>query len=119
MTRAKLKRLRGDNPSIRVDLIIAASELEDCAQLLGTENKANVYYHAATCYESACELVRASAAYIRAGRHTHGVQILFDARDFNNGASALVDNRRHLDKDFFESLRNQARMHFFSRREYK
>ncbi|CEL56912.1 TPR and ankyrin repeat-containing protein 1 OS=Mus musculus GN=Trank1 PE=2 SV=3 [Rhizoctonia solani AG-1 IB] len=118
MTRAKLKRLRGDNPSIRVDLIIAASELEDCAQLLGTENKANVYYHAATCYESACELVRASAAYIRAGQHTHGVQILFDARDFNNGASALVDNRRHLDKDFFESLRNQARMHFFSRREY-
>ncbi|CAE6496666.1 unnamed protein product [Rhizoctonia solani] len=118
MTRARLKRLRGDNPAVRIELVIAASELEDCAQLPQVGNKTNIYYHAATCYESARELVRASAAYIRAGRHTHGIQILFDARDFNNGASALVDNRQHLDKGFFESLREQARMHFFSRREY-
>ncbi|CAE6472733.1 unnamed protein product, partial [Rhizoctonia solani] len=118
MTRAKLKRLRGDNPSVRIELVIAATELEDCTQLPEIGNKANVYHHAATCYESARELIRASAAYIRAGRHPYGVQILFDARDFSNGARALVDNRQHLDKDFFKSLREQARMHFFSRREY-
>ncbi|KAH7337230.1 P-loop containing nucleoside triphosphate hydrolase protein [Rhizoctonia solani] len=118
MTRARLRRLRGDNPSVRIDLIVAASELEECTQLPGIGNKANIYYHAATCYESAHELVRASAAYIHAGRHTRGVQILFDARDLNNGAKALVDNQKHLDKDFFESLREEARMHFFTRREY-
>ncbi|CAE6496461.1 unnamed protein product [Rhizoctonia solani] len=118
MTRAKLKRLRGDNPAVRIELIVAASELEECAQLPGIGNKTNIYYHAATCYEGARELVRASAAYIQAGRHTHGVQILFDARDFKNGASTLVTNRQHLNKDLFESLREQARMHFFSRREY-
>ncbi|CAE6542887.1 unnamed protein product [Rhizoctonia solani] len=118
MTRAKLKRLRGDSPAVRVELIVAASELEECTRLPEIKNKTNIYYHAATCYESARELVRASAAYIQAGRHAHGVQILFDARDFNNGAIALADNRKHLDKVFFESLREQARMYFFSRREY-
>ncbi|CAE6436866.1 unnamed protein product [Rhizoctonia solani] len=118
MTRAKLRRLRSDNPSVRIDLIVAASELEECTQLREIGNRANIYYHAATCYESAHELVRASAAYIQAGRHTHGVQILFDARDLNNGAKALVNNREHLDKGFFESLREEARMHFFNRREY-
>ncbi|CAE7144637.1 unnamed protein product [Rhizoctonia solani] len=117
MTRAKLKRLRGDNPAVRIELIVAASELEECAQIPGIGNKTNIYYHAATCYESARELIRASVAYIQAGRHTHGVQILFDARDFNNGATALVYNRKHLDKDFFESSREQARAYFFSRRD--
>ncbi|KAG8731048.1 hypothetical protein FRC11_005260, partial [Ceratobasidium sp. 423] len=118
MTRAKLKRLRGDNPSVRIELVVAATELEDCARLPELGNKTNIYYHAATCYESARELVRASTAYIRAGRHTYGVQILFDARDFNHGAKALIDNRQYLDKGFFGSLREQARMHFFGRREY-
>ncbi|KAG8735089.1 hypothetical protein FRC10_011007 [Ceratobasidium sp. 414] len=119
MTRAKLKRLRGDSPAVRVDLIAAAVELEDCATLPGIGNKANVYYHAATCYESARDWLRASAAFVRAGRHTHGVQILFDARDFTHGAKVLVDNREHIDKQTFESLREQARQYFFSRHEYR
>ncbi|KAG9121518.1 hypothetical protein FRC07_002483 [Ceratobasidium sp. 392] len=57
MTRAKLKRLRGDSPAVRVDSVAAALELEECAKFQGVGNVANVYYHAATCYEGAPDIL--------------------------------------------------------------
>lgn len=119
MNRTKLKRLRGDSPIIRKELTAAASELEDCAEILPLSQRTNVCYHAATCFESAREWVRASGAFIRAGRHDHGVQILFEAREFIHGAKTLIDNRQHLEPQNFESFREQARIYFLGRHEYR
>ncbi|KAG8795770.1 hypothetical protein FRC12_009777 [Ceratobasidium sp. 428] len=119
MTRAKLKRLRGDSPAVRIDLIAAASELEDCANIPGIGNTSNIYYHAATCYEGAHELVRASAAFVRAGRPTYAAQILFDARNFTHGARILVENREDIERQTFDSLRELARSHFLQHNEYR
>lgn len=119
MSRTKLKRLRGDSPIIRKELAAAASELEDCAENLPLSQQKNVCYHAATCFESAREWVRASSAFFRAGKHDHGVQILFEARDFIHGAKALIENRQYLEPKNFDVFREQARMHFLSRHEYR
>ncbi|KAF8595241.1 P-loop containing nucleoside triphosphate hydrolase protein [Ceratobasidium sp. AG-I] len=119
MTRTKLKRLRGDNPIIRKELAAAASELEKCAETLALSQRTNVYFHAATCFENAREWVQASGAFFRAGRHGHGVKILFDARDFIHGAKALIENRPHLEPKDFEVFREQARVHFLNKHEYR
>lgn len=118
MSRAKLKQLREDTPDARADLLAAADELEVCANLMDTDNASNVYHHAATCYKSAGYLVPAAAAFIKAGRYSHGVQILFDAHEYYHGAKALVDHRAHLDASFCQSLREEARQYCFSRRDY-
>lgn len=118
MIRAKLRRLRGDTPNARADLISAASKMEECARITGIGNTNNFYYHAATCYQSAEELRRAASAFIQAGRAEYGIQILFDARDFKYGTQLLRANRELFEITVYKSLRHQARLYFFEHRDY-
>jgi hypothetical protein len=119
MTQAKLKRLRGDTPAARTALLSAAEELGVCAGLEGLGDTKNIYYHAGTCFEAVNDLFRAATSFVKAGRHEHAVQLLFNAQDFSRGIDLLLDHRERLKKELFDSLLESARLHFFRRRVYR
>ncbi|KAG8701590.1 hypothetical protein FRC11_012041, partial [Ceratobasidium sp. 423] len=118
MSRAKLKRLRGDTPASREELAAAAAELVSCAELPGIGDSKNVYFHAATCFRDAQMLLPAASAFVKAGQATQGITMLFGAHDYKNAANLLAENREIIGIDVFEELRDQVRVYFFERREY-
>ncbi|KAG8707146.1 hypothetical protein FRC11_007662, partial [Ceratobasidium sp. 423] len=119
MSRAKLKRLRGDTPASREELAAAATELTVCAELPGIGDPKAVYFHAATCFQAAQKLLPAASAFAKAGRAADGIRILFELHDYKSAADFLVDNREGMEVDVFEELREQARVYLFEHREYK
>jgi hypothetical protein len=119
MSRAKLKRLRGDTQVSRDELAVAATELVTCAQLPEIGNPKAVYLHAATCFQAAQKLLPAASAFVKAGRAKDGIQMLFEARDYKSATDLLVENRDTIDDDVFGELRDSARVYLFEHREYK
>jgi tetratricopeptide (TPR) repeat protein len=119
MSRAKLKRVRGDTPDVRKALFSAAEELEVCARLEEVGDPRNIYYHAGTCFEAAQEYFRAATLFVKAERHDYAVQVLFNAQDFSHGIDILLDYRGELSTELFSSLLDTARRHFFNRRLYR
>ncbi|KAF8751908.1 hypothetical protein RHS01_08270 [Rhizoctonia solani] len=119
MSRAKLKRLRGDTPDSRDELAIAATELVTCAKLPGIGNPRSVYFHAATCFQAAQRLLPAASAFVKAGQAKDGIHMLFEAHDYKSATDLLVENRESMDNDVFEKLREVARVYLFEHREYK
>ncbi|ELU40337.1 glycosyl hydrolases family 39 domain-containing protein [Rhizoctonia solani AG-1 IA] len=118
MSRAKLKRLRGDTPDSRDELAIAATELVTCAKLPGIGNPRSVYFHAATCFQAAQRLLPAASAFVKAGQAKDGIHMLFEAHDYKSATDLLVENRESMDNDVFEKLREVARVYLFEHREY-
>ncbi|EUC55290.1 glycosyl hydrolase family 39 domain protein [Rhizoctonia solani AG-3 Rhs1AP] len=119
MSRAKLRRLRGDTPASREELAAAATELVSCAELPGIGDPKPIYFHAATCFQSAERLLPAASAFVKAGRANDGIHMLFEAHDYKSATSLLVDNREAIEADVFEQLRQQTRVYLFDHREYK
>ncbi|CAE6450559.1 unnamed protein product [Rhizoctonia solani] len=119
MSRAKLRRLRGDTPASREELAAAATELVSCAELPDIGDPKPIYFHAATCFQSAEKLLPAASAFVKAGRANNGIHMLFEAHDYKSATNLLVDNREAIEADVFEQLRQQTRVYLFDHREYK
>ncbi|KAJ1300868.1 hypothetical protein OPQ81_002507 [Rhizoctonia solani] len=118
MSRAKLKRLRGDSPALREELSAAATELVTCAELPGIGDPKPIYFHAATCFQAAQKLLPAASAFAKAGRAADGIHILFEAHDYKSATNLLVDNREAIEDDVFEELCEEVRAYLFDHREY-
>ncbi|KDN41117.1 hypothetical protein RSAG8_07671, partial [Rhizoctonia solani AG-8 WAC10335] len=118
MSRAKLKRLRGDTLESREELAVAAAELVKCAELSGIGDPKNIYFHAATCFQDAQKLLPAAAALVQAGQAKEGIEMLFEARDYKGAANILYKNREIIESNVFNELREQARIHLFEHSEY-
>ncbi|CAE6340573.1 unnamed protein product [Rhizoctonia solani] len=119
MSRAKLRRLRGDTPAARGELATAATQLVTCAQLPGIGNPKAVYFHAATCFQAAQKLLPATSAFVKAGRAKDEINMLFEAHDYKSATDLLVENREAIEDDVFEELRELARVYLFDHHEYK
>ncbi|CAE6528500.1 unnamed protein product [Rhizoctonia solani] len=119
MSRAKLKRLRRDNPASQEELAAAATELIACAELPGIGDSKTVYFHAANCFQAAHKLLPAASAFTKAGRAADGIRILFELHDYKSAADLLANNKETIEADVFEELREQARVYLFEHREYK
>ncbi|KAH7325422.1 hypothetical protein B0J17DRAFT_681298 [Rhizoctonia solani] len=119
MSRAKLRKLRGDTPASREALAAAAAELVSCAELPGIGEPRAIYFHAATCFQDAQQLVQAASTFAKAGRAADGIRILFELHDYKSATNLLANHRETIEKDVFEELREQSRVYLFEHREYK
>ncbi|CAE6477183.1 unnamed protein product [Rhizoctonia solani] len=115
MTEAKAAQGAG----AKNDLIHAAKKMETCANSEKSSHTAStLWYHAATCWHGAREIVRASKAYCQGGFYDQAAVISFEAQNMDECLKILVSHSRRMDPALVQRIEEVASVHFLRERRY-
>ncbi|EUC54068.1 UvrD-helicase domain protein [Rhizoctonia solani AG-3 Rhs1AP] len=101
------------------DLIHAARKMETCANSEKSSHTAStLWYHAATCWHGARDIIRASRAYCRGGFYDQAAVISFEAQNMDECLKILVAHSGRMDSALVQRIEEVASVHFLRERRY-
>ncbi|CCO36370.1 TPR and ankyrin repeat-containing protein 1 AltName: Full=Lupus brain antigen 1 homolog [Rhizoctonia solani AG-1 IB] len=100
-------------------LIRAADKMETCAKSERSSHTAStLWYHAATCWHAARNIVQASTAYCRGGFYDRAAVVSFEAQNMDECLKILVHYSAYMDPDLVHRIEEVASVHFLRERRY-
>lgn len=101
-------------------LIQAADKMETCAKSERSSHTAStLWYHAATCWHAARNIVQASTAYCRGGFYDRAAVVSFEAQNMDECLKILVHYSAYMDPDLVHRIEEVASVHFLRERRYE
>ncbi|CAE6538460.1 unnamed protein product [Rhizoctonia solani] len=115
MTKAKGAQGAG----VKDALIQAAGKMEKCAKDEKSSHTAStLWYHAATCWHGAREIIKSSRAYCRGEFYDQAAVISFEAQNMDECLRILVSHSHHMDPALVQRIEEVASVHFLRERRY-
>ncbi|CAE6468490.1 unnamed protein product [Rhizoctonia solani] len=103
----------------KVALIQAAKKMERCAESeKSSHTGSTLWYHAATCWHGAQDIIRASKAYCRGEFYDRAAVIAFEAQNMGECLRILVSYSSCMDPDLVQRIEEVASVHFLRERKY-
>lgn len=97
----------------------AAEKMDHCASLSNEDHSVNtLWFHAATCYEAAMDVPRASRSYRRGGFYDRAVLVSFDSQNFDDCLLTLLPYADKLDPPTHEKIKDVSRMYYLRNSDY-
>ncbi|QRV78447.1 UvrD-helicase domain protein [Ceratobasidium sp. AG-Ba] len=104
----------------RQKFLQAAAKMEKCASRPDSGRSGNVlWYHAATCYESAQDIASASRAYRNGGFYDRAALVAFDHQLFDEVLLTILPHSHAIEQSAFEKIRDVCRMHYLRNSNYE
>lgn len=119
MTEAKM--LSMDSLASKNALIKAAEKMKACATFDGqnpSHSSATLWYHAATCFEAAQEIPRASHAYCQGRFYDQAALVLFESQDMDGCLRIWVKYSNVMDQALVQRIKDVASLHYLRERKY-
>ncbi|KAG8763338.1 hypothetical protein FRC11_004565, partial [Ceratobasidium sp. 423] len=100
-------------------LVQAARKMETCAMAEKSSHTAStLWYHAATCWHSAREIIQSSRAYCQGGFYDQAAVISFEAQNMDECLRILVHYSHRMDPALVQRIEEVASVHFLRERRY-
>ncbi|KDN40057.1 hypothetical protein RSAG8_08378, partial [Rhizoctonia solani AG-8 WAC10335] len=100
-------------------LIQAARKMEACANSgKSSRTVSTLWYHAATCWQGARDLVQASRAFCSGGFYDQAAAISFEAQNMDECLKILVSHSDNIDPGIVQRIEEVASVHFLRERRY-
>ncbi|KDN40062.1 hypothetical protein RSAG8_08383, partial [Rhizoctonia solani AG-8 WAC10335] len=112
-------KLREDSPLVKSAHITAAEKMLACTKLHSLHATATLWYHAATCFEAAKEISRASEAYSGGEFYDKAVLVLFEAQDMLGCLQVITLHSQRIDEALLRRIKEVVSVHFLRQQDYR
>lgn len=121
MSEAKL--LPTNSQESKDAFIKAAEKMQTCAECSDHENSshssATLWYHAATCFEAAKAVTRASQSYCNAKLYDRAALVSFEAQDMDGCLAVLLAYGARMDPNLANKVKEVSSVYFLRERKYR
>ncbi|KAH7338010.1 P-loop containing nucleoside triphosphate hydrolase protein [Rhizoctonia solani] len=112
-------KLQEDSSAARSAQIVAAEKMIVCTKLHSSHSTATLWYHAATCFEAAKDIARASHAYVEGKFYDRAVLVYFEAQDMPRCLDVILLYSAHIDVALLRRIKEVASVHFLRQHDYR
>ncbi|KAF8598545.1 hypothetical protein BDV93DRAFT_561252 [Ceratobasidium sp. AG-I] len=116
---SQAKQLQSDRSAVDAAYIKAANEMVACAKISDSSHSASVlWYHAASCFEAARKVPRASWSYRMGALYDRAALVSFNAQDIDDCLLTLVPHYDGMEASLAERTMQACRVHYLRASNY-
>lgn len=120
---SEAKMLQANNPGAKSALVKAAEMMKACAESSDREGSSHssttLWYHSATCFADAHEVIKASKSYCRGGFYNEAALLTFEAQEMDECLNVVASYGSRLEATLFNKIKDVYSVYYLRERKYR